>query len=161
MLLTDLVFPRTRPAGADDDAFLKTLYASTRADLAPLAANPVVFGPLIDMQWRAQRAAYRAGWPDALDLIVEDDQGAAGRLLVDMAARQWRLVDIALLPRARSRGYGSALLRALQDGAQAAGAALVLNVRRDNLGAQRLYASLGFAPIGGDAVTEQMRWQQQ
>lgn len=159
MLLTDLDVLRARPAGAHDDLFLKTLYASTRDDLAPLAADPLLFDTLIDMQWRAQRAGYRDTWPDAHDLILDDADGAAGRLLVETSTSQWRLIDIALLPRARGRGYGSAVLRALQGAARTAGAQLSLRVRRDNPAARRLYVALGFDAVDGDQVAEHMRWR--
>lgn len=154
MQVLKLDFPRLRPAGPDDDTFLRTLFAAARADLAPLAADPALFATLIDMQWRAQRAGYRDAWPAAHDFIVEDDAGAAGRLLVDTGAAAWRIVDLALLPRARGRGHGGAIVRAVQDAALAAGVAVALTVRRDNPGARRLYAALGFTPVAHDPLQD-------
>jgi len=161
MLLPQLECLRLRPATAHDDGFLKTLFLSTREDLARLAADPKLFATLVEMQWRARQAAYRAAFPGAQDMVVEDGEGPAGRLLLDTERAPWRVVDLALLPRARGRGHGRAVLLALQEAATMAGAAVELTVRRDNVAARGLYASLGFAAIGGDAVAEAMRWTPQ
>lgn len=148
---------RLRPALPGDDGFLKALYASTRDDLRAMLAPPMRDG-LLDMQWRAQRAGYRHDFPDADDLIVEAGGAPLGRLLLERTLRPWRIVDIALLPAARGRGHGAALLGALQASAAAAGTGLALTVRRDNPGARRLYRAAGFVPTGGDALSEQMAW---
>ncbi|UGQ48215.1 GNAT family N-acetyltransferase [Massilia endophytica] len=158
MLALELDYLQLRPAQAADDTFLKALYASTRDDLSLAAATPDMLALLLDLQWRAQSGGYRQTYPDADSLIVEEDGMPLGRLLVDCSASPWRIVDIALLPAARGRGHGAALLGALQAKARAAGAALALSVRRDNPAARRLYDSLGFVPAGGDMLAEQMVW---
>jgi ribosomal protein S18 acetylase RimI-like enzyme len=158
MLRLELDHLHVRPAQAADDAFLKELYAATRDDLRAAGVDPAMLAVLIDMQWRAQGAGYRQAYPTADSLIVEAAGEPVGRLLVDCIAPQWRIVDIALMPGARRQGHGAALLRALQARAGEAGAALGLTVRRDNPHARRLYAALGFAAAGGDALAEQMVW---
>jgi ribosomal protein S18 acetylase RimI-like enzyme len=158
MLTLELEHLQVRPAQPADDAFLKELYAATRDDLRAAAIDPAMFAVLVDMQWRAQGAGYRQAYPDADSLIVEAAGTPLGRLLVECGAAQWRLVDIALLPRWRGQGHGAALLCALQDRAKEAGAELALAVRRDNPRARRLYAALGFEADGGDALAEQMVW---
>jgi ribosomal protein S18 acetylase RimI-like enzyme len=160
MLTLALEHLHLRPAQAGDDAFLKELYAATRDDLRQAAIDPAMLALLVDMQWRAQCAGYRQAHPAADSLVVESAGAPLGRLLVDRSAPQWRIVDIALLPRARGQGHGVALLRALQARAGEAGAALVLTVRRDNPRARRLYVALGFEADGGDALAEQMVWRQ-
>jgi ribosomal protein S18 acetylase RimI-like enzyme len=158
MLTFELDHLHVRPAQAADDAFLRELYAATRDDLRAAGADPAMLALLIDMQWRAQCAGYRQAYPMADSLIVEAAGTPLGRLLVDCSVPQWHIVDIALLPHARGQGHGAALLRALQERAVEAGAALGLSVRRDNPRARRLYAALGFAAAGGDALSEQMTW---
>ncbi|QYG02085.1 MULTISPECIES: GNAT family N-acetyltransferase [Massilia] len=157
MLNLELAHLRLRPALPDDEDFLKTLYASTRDDLR-LAAEPPLLDMLLDMQWRAQRAGYRQGFPGADDTIIEAGGAPLGRLLVDRGTRPWRIVDIALLPAARGLGHGAAVLGALQEHAAAEGAALALTVRLDNPGARRLYRACGFVPAESDALSEQMIW---
>lgn len=146
-----------RPALPADEGFLKVLYASTRDDLR-LAAEPLLMDTLLDMQWRAQRAGYRASFPGADDTIIESRGVPLGRLLVDRSTRPWRIVDIALLPAARGLGHGAAVLGALQERAAAQGAALALTVRRDNPCARRLYLAHGFVATTADALSEQMIW---
>lgn len=147
-----------RPAQAEDEAFLKALYASTRDDLQLAAPTPAMLELLMDMQWRAQSGGYRQSFPQAVNLIVEAQAAPVGRLMVDRSLVPWRIVDIALLPAARRQGYGAALLRALQKEATAAGAMLALSVRLENLHARRLYAALGFASVSSDGLSEQMVW---
>lgn len=144
-----------RPATDADEAFLRRLYAATRDDLRA-AADPAVLHLLLDMQWRAQVAGYRQAYPAADSLVVEQAGAPLGRLLVDRGEHEWRIVDIALLPEARGQGHGTALLRALRQHARQAGAVLSLSVRRDNPRARKLYAALGFASVGGDAMAERM-----
>lgn len=67
----------------------------------------------------------------------------------------WRQVDevhvttIAVHPAWRRRGIGRALMLRVLDHAISAGAAIVtLEVRVSNAAAQRLYAQLGFEPVG-------------
>lgn len=157
MLNLELAHLRLRPALPDDDVFLKMLYASTRDDLRA-AAEPPLLDMLLDMQWRAQRAGYRQGFPGADDTIIEAGGAPLGRLLVERSLRPWRIVDIALLPAARGLGHGAAVLAALQQQAAALGAALALSVRHDNPHARRLYLAMGFVPADADALSQQMIW---
>jgi len=154
MLNIDTAHLRLRPARPGDENFLKSLYASTRDDLR---AAPM-FEILLEMQWRAQRAGYRQDFPAADDTIVEVDGAPLGRLLVERSLQPWRIVDLALLPAARGRGIGAAVLAALQERAGAAGAALELTVRHDNARARRLYLAAGFLPAGADEMAERMVW---
>ena len=67
--------------------------------------------------------------------------------------------DVALLPEHRSRGIGTALLRALIAEAAANGQAVTLSVDRDSP-ARSLYRRLGFATVSEDAVYAAMAWHQ-
>lgn len=148
---------RLRPALPADEDFLEKLHASTRDDLRA-AAGPPLLEMLLDMQWRAQRAGYSQGFPDAEDMIIEVGGAPLGRLLLERSARPWRIVDLALLPAARGQGHGGAVLAALQARAAAAGAGLALSVRHDNPAARRLYLVAGFVAAGADTLAEQMIW---
>jgi ribosomal-protein-alanine acetyltransferase len=65
------------------------------------------------------------------------------------AASDADIQTIAVAPGSRRRGIGSALLRALLDESARRGAEhVLLEVRADNPGAQDLYRSFGFEPIG-------------
>ncbi len=59
------------------------------------------------------------------------------------------IITVAVGPDRRRRGLGRALVVTAADAAWRAGAArLVLEVAIDNVGAEALYLSLGFAPVG-------------
>ena len=61
---------------------------------------------------------------------------------------------IAVVPNARGKGVGSALLGALLDRARVEGyGAISLSVDRNNAGAIELYERHGFARVGEDAVS--------
>ena len=61
------------------------------------------------------------------------------------AARTYVLYDLFVQPRARRHGVGRLLMQAASDEARRAGAvALVLSTAKTNVGAQRLYESLGW-----------------
>ena len=146
-----------RPCGQADAAFERDLFASTRIDeLAELGARGIDATAFIELQLRAQQAAYRARFADATVDVIEVDGGAAGRLVLADGDSELRIVDIALLPRWRNRGVGGAVLSALIRRAGERGQALVLTVAASNP-ARRLYERLGFESVGDDGVHVFMR----
>lgn len=149
---------RARRAGADDAAFLRLLYRSTRADLLAMQADAGFVEQLVDMQHRLQLAGHRSAHPDAVDHVIEIDGQTIGRALVDVGAAGVELVDLALLPHARGAGHGTALLRTLQQYAAAAGLPLGLSVNPANTVACRLYARLGFRTTARDATCARLAW---
>ncbi|MFT4035165.1 MAG: GNAT family N-acetyltransferase [Patulibacter sp.] len=63
------------------------------------------------------------------------------------AKPRWNVHDLAVLPQARDRGVGRALLQAVIDEAgERDVCAVTLEVRKDNDRARHLYRSLGFGP---------------
>lgn len=147
-----------RTAVAGDEDFLYRLYASTRADeLALLPWEDRAKEAFLQMQFAAQDRAYRAAFPVACSDIIVVGSRPAGRLLVNRAADELRVVDIALLPEHRSRGIGTALIRALLAQAADAGTPVRLNVLRRSP-ARRLYKRLGFRETGDDGVYTALEW---
>lgn len=149
-----------RPAEASDDAFLFHLYASTRQDIASALPPGLQREMLLRVQWMAQRSDYTARHGHGRHQLVLVGGEPAGRLWVARGEGELRLVDVALLPRFRGTGLGTALLRALQAEATEARLPLRLSVARDNP-ARRLYARLGFHPVAGartDAPHLALEW---
>jgi ribosomal protein S18 acetylase RimI-like enzyme len=147
-----------RPVQAIDAAFLAGLYASTRIDLLYLPVPPEVRDAIIRHQEQLQRQGYLGRWPGAHFLVLEDASGPVGRVVLHEAPSQLRVVDLAIAPAARRRGHARAALKALLEQAAAAGQAVTLRVHKDNPAARALYASLGFAAVSEDEVSEQLRW---
>ncbi|MCY1017746.1 GNAT family N-acetyltransferase [Pyxidicoccus sp. MSG2] len=135
-----------RPASASDEAFLFTLYASTReGEVAMWGWAPAQRDAFLRMQWMAQGRDWATRYAGADHRVVLVDGAPAGRLLVTRGAKEWRLVDIALLPAHRRAGVGTRLLRELMDEAAKAHVPLRLRVLSASP-ARALYERLGFRP---------------
>lgn len=147
-----------RALGHDDEPFLIGLYASTRpAELAALAATPDVAAAFARSQATLQQRAYVEAYPGAsFDLVIVDGR-PAGRLYVDRAAGEIRLIEIALLPAFRGVGIGTHLVGELVAEASTRGVPVVLHVDVANP-AQRLYRRLGFVAAAPGEVHIPMRW---
>ena len=91
--------------------------------------------------------------------IVVCDGADVGLFKVCREGSPWELIQIQLLPAAQGRGLGAALIRDLlaDAAAAAAGIAVELSVLKANP-AQRLYARLGFRPVGEAARAYTLRW---
>jgi GNAT superfamily N-acetyltransferase len=134
-----------RVAAEEDVPFLAAVYASTRAEeLAMTGWTDEMKRQFLAHQFNAQHTDYARNYPDAERLVIEHKGQDVGRLYVDEESRRFNLIDIALLPGARGRGLGSAILSDLLDQAAEAGKAVILYVEKNNP-ARRLYGRLGFA----------------
>jgi len=72
-----------------------------------------------------------------------------GFILARAAGGEAEILTLAVVPSARGRGHGRALVRAAAHHAAGLGAsALFLEVADDNIAAQALYRGAGFAPVG-------------
>lgn len=67
-------------------------------------------------------------------------------------ADELQIIDVGVVPQARRRGLGRALLESFLAEAQARGVVSgILEVRADNAAARTLYRSLGFSDVGSRA----------
>lgn len=142
-----------------DDAFAAALYSATRDDLRQMQAEPALIEELIAMQRRMQSHGYRQHFPQAAYLVLLYGDIPIGRLVIEQREQALRVVDIAVLPEARGRGAGSAVLRCLQSLAEAQQLQIHLGVNRNNLAARKLYLRLGFQVQAEDQVQEQLVWR--
>jgi len=143
----------------EDDAFLASVYASTRAEeLALTGWSDAQKEQFCTMQFRAQSADYARNHAAAVFSIIERAGAPAGRLYVDRRERAIHIIDIALLPEHRGAGIGTRLLREFQEEARAAGKALSIHVEKFNP-ALRLYERLGFRAKEETGVYLLMEWR--
>lgn len=148
-----------RPATPADEPFLFRVYASTREEeLAPVPWTTEQKRAFLAQQFRAQSAYYREQYPAAAFDVILADGVPAGRLYVNRAAEEIRLIDIALLPEHRGAGVGGALLRELQDEARATRRRLTIHVEKMNP-ARRLYDRLGFRAVEDKGVYDFLEWR--
>ncbi len=95
--------------------------------------------------WDARTFAIQLGLPGTFGLIERE----AGLVLARVAADEAEILTLAVLPAARRRGVGTALLRAAMQGAAGDGArAMFLEVSAGNDAARALYGTAGFRPVG-------------
>jgi ribosomal protein S18 acetylase RimI-like enzyme len=144
-----------RAATPDDEAFLFTLFASTRDEFNFL--EEVQKQALLKMQYDARRFQYDEGYPQAEASIILLDDCSAGRLLVNEGELEITLVDIALLPEYRCAGIGTQLVQDLLDHATIARKPVKLHVLKTNP-ALRLYGRLGFLQVSDQSMYVEMMW---
>ena len=149
-----------RPMRDEEDLpFAAALYASTRAEEVAQTGWPAeVQQAFLAQQHEAQHQFYRAQYDGAEWLIVERDGVAIGRLYLVEWTREFRVIDIALVPEARGGGIGGALLADIMGAAAAAGKAVSAHVERNNP-ALRLYARLGFGLAEDKGVYLLLEWR--
>jgi ribosomal protein S18 acetylase RimI-like enzyme len=148
-----------RPEQERDQAFRFKLFCESRA--AEFARLPLDAGgheQLMRFQFQAQTAAYRANFPNARCDIIELDGAPIGRIVVDRPRDMIYIVDQAIAPPLRRRGFGTAIMTALMKEAGAAGLPVRLKVASSNDAATRLYLRLGFVPTHSDLLYIEMEW---
>jgi ribosomal protein S18 acetylase RimI-like enzyme len=148
-----------RPVSAADEAFLREVYWSTRAEeLAQAPWDHEQKTAFLRMQFDAQARYYHEVYPNgAFDVILIEGE-PAGRLYVNRGPDEVRIIDIAMLPAYRNRGIGTHLIGALQAEAALARKPLRIHVERFNP-ALRLYERLGFQPIADRGVYLFLEWK--
>lgn len=133
-----------RPVEPGDMEFLFRLYASTREEeLSVVAWTTEQKEVFLRQQFTAQDQHYREHYPRAsFDVVLVDGQ-TAGRLYLDEWTREFRIVDISLLPVFRGAGLGTVLLNRVLARGDAEGKPVSIHVESFN-SARRLYTRLGF-----------------
>lgn len=146
-----------RPIAQGDLPFLQHVYATSRASEMSHSGWPgEQVAQFLAQQFSAQHQYYQAHFPDGEFLLIERQGQAIGRLYLFWGTTTLRLIDIALLPAETGQGIGSAILDELLRRTEARGLACELFVENYNP-AQRLYARLGFLPIGESGVYRRLR----
>jgi len=137
-----------RPVTKEDDPFLLSVYASTRAEELDQAEwQDGQREAFVRWQFDLQRREYDARFPDARYELIMIDGEPAGRIWMGEDKEQIRLLDIALLPQFQRRGAGTVLLKRLMAEAAEAGKMLRHMVFVLNNDAHRFYERLGFVII--------------
>jgi len=151
---------KLRRVTPDDDSFLLSVYASTRAEeLAQVQWEPGQQEAFVKWQFEMQRREYDARFPDAEYDVIEIDGHAAGRIWIGRDDVEIRLMDIALLSAFQNRGAGTLLLNDLIDEARATGKRLRHTVFVLNDNADRFYERLGFVTFEEFGGYKHMEWK--
>jgi len=152
---------RLRPEREDDLAFRFRLFCDSRKDLSLLPLAAAAHEQLLTMQFHAQTISYRAQFPQARLDIIEFEGTSIGRIVVDRPGTAVHIIDLALSPRVRNLGIGSAIMHTLMGETGEAGLPLRLQVASDNAAALRFYLRLGFAPVEVGPTHTMLEWRAQ
>lgn len=145
-----------RPQRAGDADFLLRLYCSVRSREFAAAGWPEpMLAQFLAQQFRLQSMQYESNYPGIEQWIVELDRREVGRFYLWPAPAELRIVDLSLLPEARGKGIGSALIESAARRAAASGLPLRLSVAKDNP-ALGLYLRLGFVIVAEQEIYVQM-----
>jgi GNAT superfamily N-acetyltransferase len=131
-----------RPVVPSDDPLLAAL-ARSRWSHLPLPE-------LIDLQDRAQRAAYVEQWGATGDHIIVVESEAVGRVWWADTATGRTIVDLALLPNLRGAGIGTQVVKELIAGAEDLAVHCTVDLTQQAWYDQLV--RLGFCDVGGDDV---------
>jgi ribosomal protein S18 acetylase RimI-like enzyme len=149
-----------RPLCDADVPWLREVYASTRREEMAMVPWPDETKRLfLEQQFALQHRHYLGQFPDASFLAIEHhEQGPLGNIFLRQSPTEHLLIHVALLPRARGRGIGTALIMQCQSEAAIAGCKLCLHVLQTNTAARRLYERLGFVVEHTEGAHWSMRW---
>jgi ribosomal protein S18 acetylase RimI-like enzyme len=147
-----------RPTDTNDEAFLFTLYCSTREEeIAAWGWSDIQRETFLRMQFQAQRRHYQTLAVPAEQSIVCCEGQPIGWIVTIHDRQTLRLAEIALLPEQRNSGIGTALIQELLTAAARTGSVVQLHVLRSNR-VISLYQRLGFRAVADDGLYLQMEW---
>ena len=137
-----------RAASEEDDAFLREVYASTRAqELAMVPWSAEQREAFLRMQFDAQHSYYHSQFPEASYQVILQQAEPIGRLYVLRDEKEIRIMDITLLPEHRGAGIGTSLIRELLAEGAETDKAVTIWVEQFNP-SLALFERLGFSKIG-------------
>ena len=147
-----------RPEQPEDEPLLFELYASTRQEEMDAVNWPAEMrAAFLTMQFKAQRAGYAGMFPNGNFQMIMRNGVAIGRMVVDRAANEIRLVDLVIATEQRNAGIGTELISVLIREARDTQKPLRLSVIQGSR-AIRLYDRLGFRKTGDTGIHDEMEW---
>jgi ribosomal protein S18 acetylase RimI-like enzyme len=148
-----------RPVAAEDDCFLLKVYASTREEeMALVDWSKKQREVFLRSQLTAQRKDYESRYPASTHQVLLLDGEPVGQIWIATTDDEVRLLDIAILPKYRRRGLGTALLKELQEEQGRRGKPLRHCVYKENRTALAFYARLGFGVRDDLGLYYLMEW---
>lgn len=147
-----------RPVSGQDDNFLRSVYAATRAaELAQVPWSPEQKEAFVRMQFNAQKQHYAAEYPQANHDLICVGGIPVGRLYLARAADVLHILDITVLPEHRNSGIGSFLLGRVIEEARIAGRPVTIYVESFNP-SLRLFERLGFQKDKENGFQLLLKW---
>jgi len=160
----DINLPGLRPQTNADKNFLLELYISIhqagllQTSLLQSGWSQAEIHTLLTQQFETQQLAYRQRFPQAAFQLITLDTQAIGRLYLNRGEKEYRIIDISLLPKYQNQKLGSHLIQSIQHEATLAGNPLSLHVETLNP-AYNLYKRLGFVHKEDRGTHSLMEWR--
>lgn len=148
-----------RDATAQDETFLREVYASTRAnEMALVPWTDEQKAAFLKFQFDAQDSYYRSQYPAASFQVICNDDEPIGRLYVLREDEQIRILDVTILPDRRAQGVGSTLIDELLAEAIATKRSLTIWVEADNR-SQSLFRRKGFSMVQEEGFNQLLEFR--
>ncbi len=148
-----------RAACAEDEPFLREVYASARAEeLAQTGLDEAAKRAFLDMQFDAQSADYKTRLPEADFDVVLCEGKPAGRCYVARSKEEIRILDLALLLAHHGAGIETVLLGRLIE--ESKETKRPLRMFLDNGSREvSLFEGLGFRCVDEQSVMSLYEWR--
>lgn len=123
-----------------------------------------VYRDLFDATWGGwdearHRRHFSSCWErGGIEVLLAEGQ-PIGMLQIEIRADAVELVELQIQPAQQGIGWGTRVVRELQERARREGRRLVLGTGLHNLGAQRLYLRLGFRETSRSATHVHLEWR--
>lgn len=156
MHLPDLTL---RPAHHGDQPFLTTLYHSSRPDLQWLDGGRDLRMHVLEQQQAITERGMAEQFPNAIRHVIERHGTAIGALVTDFGANDIHIVYLAFIPQACGHGYGSTIIRGIQQVATGLHCPVSVVVWHTNPVAYQRYRALGFAIAEQTPAAARLHWQ--
>lgn len=148
-----------RPATPEDEEFVCSVYAVTRAaELERVPWSDEQKEAFVRMQFAAQHGYYRERYPAAsYDLIVVDGE-PVGRLYVRREPETIHIMDVTVLPKHRKLGTGTTVIQRLMEEARRESKPIEIYVETFSPSV-RLFEQLGFTRKAEEGINYLMHWR--
>lgn len=146
-----------RPASAEDEGLVYTVFSSTWQDAVAAMPNPALGQHFLRIQYTAQERRFRTRYPDLERWVMMIGEEPVGRLYLQHSPTALHLVDLTLLPEYRGQGIGRALVAELMAEATEQGVPLRMRLGRTH-DAIRQAMRIGFRVVAEDDVETRLEW---
>jgi GNAT superfamily N-acetyltransferase len=151
-------FDCLRAVRQTDEPFLFDVFCTAWEQEVAAMPDARLVRHFLRIQYTAQETRFRRRFPGHERYVITHKGEDAGRAYLHRTASMLHAVDMILLPRFRSLGIGSRLVRDLFAQARDAGQQVSIRVPRRNERASRLYAGLGFRLVAMDDLDRYYEW---
>jgi GNAT superfamily N-acetyltransferase len=160
-LLKEIALPEglvLRLATAVDQAFMERVFCSTREHFYLMPLPKLQLEILLKQQFVLQQSSYSSQFPHAHTFVVELGDQEIGKITLNQSGSDLHIIDMALLPQTRNKGYGTRILKSIQLWTKKQKLQLKLSVDQQNIRAKKLYLVLGFNTTSSSETHDTMVW---